>query len=115
MKRGDLYLADLGEPVGHEQAFRRPVLVVSADPWLLSEPPVVAVLPLTRTHRGRSTHVEIEPGASGLAALSYVKCEDIRALSPLRFLHRLGEADGLVVAQVDLILSRLLALGSRRP
>lgn len=110
MRRGDLYLADLGEPVGHEQALQRPVLIVSADPWLLSDPPVIAVLPLTRTHRSRSTHVELEPGGSGLAAVSYVKCEDIRAISPLRFQHRMGEADSVVMARVDLILSRLLAL-----
>ena len=110
MRRGDLYLADLGEPVGHEQALRRPVLIVSANPWLLSDPPVVVVLPLTRSYRSRSTHVEVEPGRSGLAATSYAKCEDIRAISPLRLQHLMGEAESVVMAQVDVILARLLAL-----
>ena len=110
MRRGDIYLADLGEPVGHEQARHRPVLIVSADPWLLSEPPVVTVLPLTRGYRSRSTHVEVEPGRSGLAATSYVKCEDIRAISPLRLQHLMGEVEDVVMAYVDVILARLLAL-----
>jgi mRNA interferase MazF len=110
VRRGDLYLADLGEPVGHEQARRRPVLVVSAQPWLLTDPPVIAVLPLTRSHRSRSTHVEIEPGTSGLSATSYIKCEDVRAISPRRLLHQMGEADAVVMTQVDLVVRRLLGL-----
>lgn len=110
MRRGDIYFADLGEPIGHEQALRRPVLIVSAPQWIDSKPPVLAVLPLTRSHQRRATHVEIEPGSSGLKATSYVKCEDIRSISPLRLDHYFGQAQEGVLVQVDLILRRLLAL-----
>lgn len=110
MNRGDIYLADLGEPIGHEQALRRPVLLVSAQPWLESNPPVVAVLPITRTDRQRSTHVEVETGLSGLRATSYVKCEDVRAISPLRLERRFGKIDTTTQAKIDLIVRRLLAL-----
>lgn len=110
MRRGDIHLADLGEPIGHEQGMRRPVLVVSAQPWLESNPPVVTVLPLTRTYRERSTHVEVEPGSSGLKATSYAKCEDIRAISPQRLGHYFGQAEDTALFKVDLILRRLLAL-----
>ncbi|MHA7172457.1 type II toxin-antitoxin system PemK/MazF family toxin [Arthrobacter monumenti] len=110
MNRGDIYFADLGEPIGHEQGLRRPVLIVSAPPWIASNPPVLAVLPLTRSQRHRATHVEIEPGLSGLKATSYIKCEDIRSTSPLRLDHHFGHAEESVLAQVDLILRRLLAL-----
>jgi mRNA interferase MazF len=110
VRRGELYLADLGDPIGHEQASSRPVLVVSSDPWLLSGPPVVTVLPVTRSFRHSSSHVELEPGTSGLAAVSYAKCEDIRAISPERITRLFGHADALVMARVDLILRRLLAL-----
>lgn len=108
--RGEIYLADLGEPVGHEQSMVRPVLVVSAQPWLDSRPPVLTVLPLTRTRRGAATHVEIEAAGSGLRQTSQVKCEDIRAISPLRLGRRFGVADPDAVARVDQILRRLLAL-----
>ena len=110
MNRGDIYLADLGAQVGHEQATTRPVLIVSAQPWLDSNPPVVTVLPLTRTHRGGPTHVEIEPGASGLSATSYAKCEDIRAISPQRLTRSYGYVDEVVLARIRLILQRLLAI-----
>ena len=110
VERGELYLAELGEPVGHEQGGERPVLVVSAQPWLNAQPPVVAVLPLTRTYRERSTHVEVESGASGLSTTSYAKCEDIRAISPDRLAHRMGSVDPLLLLRIDSILRRLLAL-----
>ena len=108
--RGEVYLADLGDPIGHEQGMRRPVVVVSADQWLASNPPVVAVVPITRTHRGRTTHVEIEPGGSGLHATSYAKCEDIRSISPIRLEHHFGAVDDIVLARVDRILRRILGL-----
>ncbi len=110
MRRGEIYLADLGDPIGHEQAMRRPVVVVSAEPWLESHPPVITVLPITRTFRDRSTHVEIEPGASGLRATSYVKCEDIRAISPLRLSRRFGRVDATALVRIEVLLRRLLAL-----
>jgi mRNA interferase MazF len=110
VSRGDVYLAALGEPIGHEQAGDRPVLIVSAPAWLNTSPPVIAVVPLTRSYRDRSTHVEIEAGTSGLAATSYAKCEDIRAISPNRLRYKFGEADALVMARVDTLLRRLLGL-----
>ena len=110
MRRGEIYLADLGSPVGHEQSLTRPVLVLSAQPWLDSLPPVVTVVPLTRTRRESPTHVEVEPGDSGLRETSYIKCEDVRAISPLRLTRRIGHADDDVVLRVEVILRRLLGL-----
>lgn len=110
MRRGDIHLADLGEPVGHEQALVRPVLIVSAQPWLDSRPPVVMVVPLTRTPRGSPTHVEVEPGRSGLAATSYLKCEDLRAVSPARLGRRFGALEDTALLQVEIITRRLLGL-----
>lgn len=103
-------MADLGDPVGHEQGLRRPVLLVNAQPWLESHPPVVMAVPLTRTQRENRTHVEIEPGSSGLKATSYAKCEDLRSISPERLGRRFGRVDDLVLFEVDTILRRLLAL-----
>lgn len=110
MRRGDIYLADLGRPVGHEQGLVRPVALMSSQPWLESTPPVVFVVPVTRTHRASPTHVELEPGSSGLAATSYLKCEDLRAISVDRLERRFGALDDLTLLRVETILRRLLAL-----
>lgn len=110
MRRGEIHLTDFGEPVGHEQGLRRPALILSAQPWLDSRPPVLSVVPLTGTRSERSTHVEVEPGLSGLDITSYAKCEDLRAVSPVRLQRLLGEADEMVLLRVGTILRRLLAL-----
>lgn len=108
VRRGSILLADLGEPIGHEQARVRPVLIVSAQEWLETDPPVVTVLPLTRTHRNRTTHIEIEPGSSGLRATSYAKCEDNRAISPDRLSRHYGQVDDLVLVRVHQVLQYIL-------
>lgn len=86
------------------------MLVFSAQPWLNSNPPVVTVVPLTRTRRGAATHVEVEPGVSGLKEVSYAKCEDIRAISPRRFQQEFGHAEDHVMHSIEVIVRRLLAL-----
>lgn len=110
MRRGDIHLADLGDPVGHEQAFVRPVVVLSAQPWLDSRPPVVFVVPITRTRRDAPTHVEIESGSSGLRATSYAKCEDLRAVSVRRLERRFGTVNDVALMRIETITRRLLAL-----
>lgn len=110
MNRGEVHLADFGEPLGHEQGFERPVVVMSAQPWLESNPPVVAVIPLTSTPSERVTHVEVDAAASGLDVTSYAKCEDLRAVSPRRVQRRLGATEDIAMLRIETIVKRLLAL-----
>jgi mRNA interferase MazF len=58
LRRGDIYYCELGEPLGHEQGWSRPVLIVSAEQTLEYGFPVV--LPITRTRTGYPTHIEID-------------------------------------------------------
>jgi len=104
VRRGGIYLADLGQPQGHEQAFVRPVALMSNQAWLESVPPVVFVVPITRTHRGAPTHVEVGPGSSGLSATSYLKCEDLRVISVDRLERRFGVLDDVTLLRVETIL-----------
>lgn len=105
-RRGDLWLLDLGEPVGREQGYVRPVLVVSSDDWNRHAPTVV-VLPLTRTRHDLPTRVEIEPDPrNGLDATSYARCEDIRGVSEYRFHHLIGRVDVVVLSTVEQTMRR---------
>ena len=88
--RGEIWLVDFGDPVGREQSGRRPAVVVSADPLSESRSGVVIVVPCTTTPRGLPSHVEIEPGRSGLDDVSYAKCEDVKSVSDERLVTRLG-------------------------
>lgn len=88
--RGEVYDVDLGQPVGHEPAFRRPAVVVSVD--ILNNGPgqVVVVVPVTSASYGLRSHVEIEPGASGLHHTSYARCDQLRMISTDRLSARRG-------------------------
>lgn len=106
-RRGEIWLVDLGEPLGHEQGWVRPILVVSSDEWNRHAPTVV-VLPLTRTRHDLPTRVEIEPEArNGLDATSYARCEDIRGVSERRLDHRIGRVDVTVMIAVERTMRRL--------
>lgn len=109
MNSGDIYLCDFGEPLGHEAGFRRPAMVLS--PERLNRHRIVIVLPVTRSHRGYPTHVELD---GVLPITSYVQCELIKAVSSQRLGRLVGAADGVQLEQVRLILARLLGLAAPR-
>ncbi len=109
-RRGELWLLDLGEPVGREPGFDRPGLVVSSDQWN-RHAPTMTVLPLTRTGHGFPTRIEIEPdAANGLDATCYARCEDIRSLSERCLIQRIGVVDGAVMASVGRTLRTFLEI-----
>lgn len=97
---------DFGEPIGREQAGRRPAVVVSADPLNESRAGVLIVVPMTRTFRDLPSHVEVEPGRSGLDEVSYAKCEDVKSIAEERLIARLG----LVGEEVHFQLARVLRI-----
>jgi len=108
--RGELWLVDFGEPVGHEQGYRRPALVISADRLNTSRAGLVIVVPLTRTRRGLPSHIELTPAATGLAETSYAKTEDIKSISTHRLTRRLGRTDPVTLRQVTRALDWLLEI-----
>lgn len=102
---------DFGEPVGREQAGRRPAVVVSADPLNQGPAGVVVVVPLATAHRGLPSHVEIEAGTdTGLGETSYAKCEDVKSISDRRLLAHLGVASPESIFTVAKVLRYLLDL-----
>jgi mRNA interferase MazF len=109
--RGELWLVDFGEPIGHEQGYRRPAVVVSADRMNASRAGLVIVLPVTSTRRGLPSHVEIEAdAATGLRQTSYAKAEDIKSVSVERLVHRIGDASPAALHRLQRVIALLLDL-----
>jgi mRNA interferase MazF len=108
--RGDIWLVDFGAPVGHEQGHRRPALVISADRFNRSRAGLVIVLPITSTRRDLPSHIELDPGATGLTHPSYAKTEDIKSVSADRLVTRLGSAPADRVNRAEFALRLLLGL-----
>lgn len=88
--RGDLWLADLSPTRGHEQAGRRPVLVVSEDLFNRGPAGLVIVLPVSSTLRPVPSQVPVSAPEGGLKGRSAVLCEAIRPISTDRLVARWG-------------------------
>lgn len=108
--RGEVYYVDLGQPIGHEPAFRRPAVVVSVD--ILNNGPggLAVVVPITSTSYGLRSHVELEPGSSGLDHTSFARCDQLRVLSTQRLSGRIGMLEPVAMATVDQALRFVLDL-----
>jgi mRNA interferase MazF len=97
IRRGEVWLAELGPTRGREQAGERPVLIVSADPINQGPADLVEAVPFTTRRRGIPTHVEVRPPDGGLREISFAMCEQLRSVAA----ERLGPGPfGLVPAGV---------------
>jgi len=88
--RGEIWLVDLNPVRGHEQAGKRPALIVSVDLFNSGPAGLVVILPVTTKERGIPFHVGIYPPEGGLKEKGFIKCEDIRSISRERLLLRIG-------------------------
>lgn len=108
--RGEIYDVDLGQPIGHEPAFNRPAVVVSADVLNNGVGNLVVIVPVGSTSYGLRSHVEIEPGRSGLEHPSYARCDQIRVISTERIATKRGAAAPDEVHAIDQALRFILDL-----
>jgi mRNA interferase MazF len=109
-RRGEVWLIDLNPARGHEQAGKRPALVISVDLFNSGPAGLVVVLPVTTKDKNIPLHVKISPPEGGVKETSFVKCEDIRSVSTERLLARLGEVSQDTIAAVEDWVRILLGL-----
>lgn len=108
--RGDIWLADLNPVRSREQAGRRPVLVVSVDPFNQSRADLVVVIPITSTLRNIPFHVVVQPPEGGLTHPSALLCEAIRSISKDRLINRWGSVPPHTMTKVEDRLRVLMGL-----
>lgn len=66
--RGDVWLVTLDPTRGHEQAGRRPGLVLSVDLFNHGPAGLVVMLPISTVAKGIPFHFEVNPPEGGLKA-----------------------------------------------
>ena len=98
--QSEIWMADLDPNRGHEQAGKRPVLVVSADAFNSSPAGLVVVVPITSKFKGMRAHLPIDPGTTGLRTKSYVISEQPRTISTLRLGKRIGSVPAATMIDV---------------
>lgn len=112
MLRGELWWADLGLPRGSAPALRRPVLIISADPYNRSSLRTVIVAVLTTNVKLAALpgNVALPADITGLEADSVCNVTQIATIDRASLDERIGILPDWLTAQVDAGLTRALAL-----
>ena len=108
-QRGEIWLTDFGEPVGHEEGFFRPSVIVSANGFNQAGSGLVFTVPTTTTKRGWRTHVEVGTH-TGLRQTSWALVEQMRSASTDRLRLRIGQVDDVTMERICTIVQRLLEI-----
>ena len=106
--RGEVWLADLDPPFGHEQAGRRPALIVSVDSFNSGLSGLAVVLPITSRKRPLPLHIPTDPPQGGLRVPSAILCDAVRSIDQRRLVSRWGDLDAATLLLVEDRLGRLL-------
>lgn len=108
--RGEVWLIDLNPVRGHEQARKRPCLVISVNLFNQGSSGLAIVLPITSKNKSIPFHVEVNPPEAKLKTQSFIKCEDVRSVSLERFDKKLGTVSEETLEKVEEILRILMSL-----
>ena len=112
ISQGDVWWTDLGEPVGSQPGFRRPVIVVQGDSFNRSRISTVVCVPLTSNLRLAEApgNVLLDCDATGLAKDSVANVSQPVTLDRLSLTERVGTLPSakldLVLYGIDIVLSR---------
>lgn len=112
ISQGEIWWADLGEPAGSAQGFRRPVLVVQGDALNRSRIATVVCVPLTSNLHWASApgNVALPAKETGLPKESVANVSQVVTLDKSVFAERVGKIPAkkleLVFAGIDIVLGR---------
>lgn len=100
-RRGDLYLADLGTPVGSQQGGVRPVVVLQNNVGNYHSP-TLTVAPLTSKMKkaGQPTHYQLRK-ACGLRKKSVVLAEQVMTIDRRCLIRYLGRVTSKEMRGID--------------
>jgi mRNA interferase MazF len=119
-RRGEIWMVDFGQPLGHEQGLQRPAVVISKQELadtahihgLLIMVPGTSteqINPITR--QTRISCIKIEPSATnGLANTTYFMSEKLRSISIVRLTHKIGQLTGRDIKALEQCLCLVMDL-----
>lgn len=111
-RRGDVFWADLGDPIGSEPGFRRPVLVIQSDAFNASRLATTIVLAITSNVELRKMPgcVFLAAAETGLPKDSVANLTQVRTLEKNRLAEHVGQLDDQTMFLIDTALRRVLGL-----
>ena len=112
ISQGDVWWADLAEPVGSAPGYRRPVIVVQSDSFNRSSLRTVVAVPLTGNLRWETApgNVRLASRSTGLDRDSVANVSQVVAVDKSILTERVGKLSSskleLVLAGIDTVLGR---------
>jgi len=112
IQRGEVWWAELDEPVGSAPAYRRPVLLIQSDAFNRSRIGTVIAVVLTSNLRlvDAPGNVLLSKRASGLTKESVVNVSQIVTLDRSMLAARVGHLDANTMREIDRGIRLVLAL-----
>ncbi len=112
MYRGEIWWANLPDPVGSEPGYRRPVLVIQDDTFTQSQISTVIVVIITSNIRLAEApgNVLLPRGVSGLSRDSVVNVSQIFTIDKTFLAERIGSLPDYLQEEIDEGLRTVLSL-----
>ena len=116
MTRGEIWWADLSDPVGASPGYRRPVLVVQTDAFNRSRIGTVVVVALTTSMRllDAPGNVLVKPRSSGLTKDSVVNVSQVFTIDRSALAERVAQLPRNAMTQVGDGLRLVLGLAGAK-
>jgi mRNA interferase MazF len=112
INQGDIWWADLSEPIGSSPGYRRPVIIVQGDSINRSKISTVVCIPLTSNMGWVDApgNVELTKGITGLSKDSIANVSQILTIDKRTLTDRVGKLPNnklqLILLGIDIIIGR---------
>jgi mRNA interferase MazF len=112
VSQGEIWWADLGDPLGSSPGYRRPVIVVQGDAFNRSRIATAVCIPLTSNLKWADApgNVLLDARLTGLPRDSVANVSQIVTVDRDLLIERAGKLSekklGLVLAGIDVVLGR---------
>lgn len=112
MKRGEVWWADLGEPVGSGPGYRHPVVVISTDTFNESRISTAIVVMITSHLRLAAApgNVRVAARETGLRKESVVNVSQVITVDKAVLIERIGHLPGDRLGEVEAGLRDVMGL-----
>jgi len=96
--QGEIWLFDPDPIKGNEIGKKiRPCVIISNNMVNSGASGLLFIVPLTSVNKGIESHVKINPPIGGVSVPSYALCEQMRSISKVRLVKKLGTIQSLSI------------------
>lgn len=100
IKRGQVWMANLGTTIGSEQGGKRPVLVVQNDIGNKYSP-TLTVVPLTSKQNKNKLPTHVMINEPYLTEISIALIEQVRTIDKVRLIEFMGKTNDYIMIEID--------------